>query len=251
MGNAGAEGEKMAAKVRKINDLGIIIAAGGSSKRFSSGDSANSKLLVSSGILNKETSLDVSEELPLFMYSVLNFIDLCTEENFIIVVRDSDYEKFADYLKNYIPHKNPKLIKGGETRMHSVFNGLNELTESAKFAAVHDAARPFAGKEILLGCLKAARKHNGAVTAKKMTDTVKMADENGFIRKTVDRSFLWRVETPQIFPTELLKKAYMKAIEDNLKATDDAGIMEHSGYSPFLYEHRTNNRKITFPEDIK
>jgi 2-C-methyl-D-erythritol 4-phosphate cytidylyltransferase len=239
---------KMDTTTEKINDLGIIIAAGGSSKRFSAD---SSKLLVTSDALQKESALSIPADLPLFMYSVLNFIDLCPEENFIIVVRDEDYARFADYLRDYVPHKNPKLVKGGETRMHSVFNGLNELTASAKFAAVHDAARPFTGKEILLGCLEAARKHDGAVTAKKMTDTVKLADEKSFIQKTVDRSLLWRVETPQIFQTELLKKAYSKAFADSLSATDDAGVMEHSGYTPFLYEHKTNNRKITYEEDIK
>ncbi len=241
---------KMNTTTEKINDLGIIIAAGGSSKRFTTGEDTHSKLFIKSDALHKEASFAKPEEMPLFLYSVISFIDICPEENFIIVVKKGDFAKFADFLEDFLPHKNPKLVIGGKTRMHSVMNGLNALHKSAKFAAVHDAARPFTHRKLLFGCLKAARKHNGAVVAKRMTDTVKLADENCFIQKTIDRRSLWRVETPQIFPTDILKNAYLKAFDDSIAATDDAGVMEHAGYNPFLFEHKTNNRKITYAEDL-
>jgi len=230
-----------------IEDLGIILAAGGSSTRFSGGSGEKSKLLTTFPDIQKQMGLAKFADLPLFIISVISLIDLCPEENFIIVVKKEDSAKFADALAKYLPNKHPQIIIGGPTRMHSVFNGLNALTESAKFAAVHDAARPLMTADLFRKCLNAARIHNGAVTAKRMIDTVKLADENGFIIKTVDRNSLWHVETPQIFPTTTLIEAYKKAFDDNISATDDAGVMEHAGYKPFLFEHTTDNTKITHP----
>jgi len=233
-----------------IKDLGIILAAGGNSTRFASRTSGDSsKLLTTFPEIQKIAGLAKFADLPLFMISLISLIDLCPEKNFIIVVKKDDYAKFADIISHLLPAKKPRIIHGGQTRMHSVFNGLKALDESAKFAAIHDAARPLISPELFKKCLNAAKTHNGAVTAKRMTDTVKLADKNGFIIKTVDRNSLWRVETPQIFPAKTLIQAYQKAFADRIEATDDAGVMEYAGYRPFLFEHTTDNRKITYAED--
>jgi 2-C-methyl-D-erythritol 4-phosphate cytidylyltransferase len=229
-----------------IADLGIIIAAGGSGSRFSP-DKSESKLFarLSSGDSAKFA------DMPLFMYSVMNFIGLCPDNQFVLVVKKEDRAKFAEILAEYLPGHAPVIVEGGRTRMHSVYNGLTALPESAKFAAVHDAARPFADAALLSGCLEAARRYGGAIVAKRMTDTVKRADAEGFVVETVDRSLLWSVETPQIFPTDQLAAAYEKAFADNIESTDDAGVMEYVGYQPYLFEHTGDNRKITYPDDIR
>lgn len=218
-----------------VSDLGIIIAAAGSGYRFAS---KKSKLFAD------------FKNMPVFIHSVKVFIDLCPPENFILVVKDSDKDNFVRQLAEFLPGRQVNLVIGGETRMQSVFNGLQALPEAAKFAAIHDAARPFATPELLFGCLDQARVHQGAVVAKKVTDTVKKACKEKFIKATIDRSELWMVETPQIFPRATLIKAYQKAFADDLAATDDSGVMEHAGFSPFLYEHKSDNSKITFAEDL-
>lgn len=218
-----------------IKDLGIIIAAGGSGSRFGRG---KSKLFAE------------FENVPVFIHSIKNFIDLCPPENFILVVKASEQQNFSEQIEKFFPARNISIVIGGKTRMHSVYNGLQALPENAEFAAVHDAARPFATPELLLGCLEQARKHGGAIVAKKVTDTVKKACKNKFIQETVDREALWTVETPQIFPTQTLIKAYEQAFADNIAVTDDGGVMEHAGFSPYLFEHKNDNRKITFPEDL-
>ena len=219
----------------QVSDLGIIIAAGGNGSRFAS---EKSKLFADCG------------KMPVFLHSIKNLINLCPPENFILVVRKKDYTNFTNLLTEYLPDRNVKMITGGETRMHSVFNGLQALSESAKFVAVHDAARPFASSNLLLNCLKQARKYDGAVVAKKVTDTVKKACSGNLIIETVDRDELWTVETPQIFPRENLICAYRKAFADGIATTDDAGVMEHAKFKPFLFEHKGDNRKITYPEDM-
>lgn len=221
-----------------IPNLGIIIVAGGAGARFGK----HNKLFVKLA------------DLPVFMHSVKNFINLCLPENFILVISNSECSTFKKELKRYLPDKNIKTVLGGKTRMHSVYNGLQVLLESRQFngfVAIHDAARPMASPEQLLNCLDAAKKYGGAVAAKRITDTVKQSSLDGLVTKTIDRASLWTVETPQIFPVNKLKSAYDKAFCDKIEATDDAGIMEHAGYPPFLLEHDEFNIKITYPRDIK
>jgi 2-C-methyl-D-erythritol 4-phosphate cytidylyltransferase len=168
----------------------------------------------------------------------------------ILVVRQGFAAEFADALAVAGLTGEARIVEGGDTRMRSVFNGLKALPESAEFAAVHDAARPFATAKLLLGCFDAARKHGGAVVARRVVDTLKRADTDGFVLDTVDREGLWAVETPQIFPRTELLDAYDKAFAANIAATDDAGVMEASKAPVFLFEHKGDNRKITFPEDL-
>jgi 2-C-methyl-D-erythritol 4-phosphate cytidylyltransferase len=223
---------------KPIKDLGIIIAAGGRGSRFASTANVKSKLFAK------------IDNTPIFIHSVRNFIGLCPAEQFWLVIKESNREEFETCLKKYLPEENVNLIAGGETRMHSVFNGLQAMPEPAKFVAVHDAARPFATSQLLLACLEQARKHNSAIVAKRVTDTVKKANSDNFITETVDRNVLWTVETPQIFHRKTLINAYRKAFADGIVATDDAGVMEHSGYNSFLFEHKGDNRKLTFAEDL-
>ena len=219
-----------------IEDLGIVIAAGGSGSRYSA---ENSKLLVE------------YNSVPLFIYTLKNFIDLCPSENFIVVAKDNECAVFADLISKYIPTCGIKVIPGGKTRMHSVYNGLKALSESAKFAAIHDAARPMATGQLLLDCLEHARIHDGAVVAKRLTNTIKRGSVDDFIVENVDRNNLWAVETPQIFNRKDLINAYKKAFEDGIEVTDDSGVMEYSGFKPFLFEHKHENLKITFIEDLQ
>ena len=256
-----------------IKDLGIIIAAGGSGSRFAS---EKSKLFADcdrmpqppSGVGaetpeeerrgcpvltpngNKRLRDYDCDRMPVFIHSLKNFIDICPSENLILVIKENDRADFAEKIAEYLPGRTINLVTGGETRMNSVFNGLQALSDSAKFAAVHDAARPFATAELLINCLKQAREHDGAIVARKVTDTVKKACSQNLITETIDRNELWTVETPQIFPREALICAYRKAFDDGIAATDDAGVMEHSGFQPFLFEHKGDNRKITYPEDV-
>jgi len=236
-GNDGIKGVSMSDS-KQINDLGIIIAAGGSGSRFAAA-SLKSKLFAE------------INNIPVFIRSVKNFIELCPAEQFLLVIKEADRTEFKTCIKQYLPERNINLISGGETRMHSVFNGLQALPESAKFAAVHDAARPFATPKLLLDCLEQARKHNGAIVAKRVTDTVKKSNSGNFITETVDRNILWTVETPQIVPRKVLIDAYRKAFDDGIAVTDDAGVMEHAGFYPFLFEHKGDNYKLTFTEDLK
>ena len=224
------------------SDLGVVIVAGGAGGRFAS--------VGRGGAVSKLFASLPGDNTPLFVHSVRSFAGLCPEDALILVVRRDLSAEFADALSAAGLAGKARIVEGGETRSRSACNGLKALPESAEFAAVHDAARPFASADMLLNCLEAARKFGGAVVAKRVVDTVKLADDDGFIVETVDRDRLWFVETPQIFRRADLLRGYEKAFAEGVNVSDDAGAAQLVGIRPFLVEWLGDNRKITFPKDL-
>ncbi|MFZ2656256.1 MAG: 2-C-methyl-D-erythritol 4-phosphate cytidylyltransferase [Victivallales bacterium] len=222
------------AKIKCCPDLGVVVVAGGSGSRFGKDNKLLAKL---AGV-------------PVFIHSLKNFLKVCPAGNLVLVVKKSETVKFADTIRKYLPKADIRIAYGGRTRMHSVVNGLAILPVSAKFAAVHDAARPLATAELLISAYRAAKKYGSAVVAKRVTDTVKQADKKCLVTKTLDRNNIWRIETPQIFPLDRLMAAYVKAFAKELELTDDSAVMEISGYRSYLFEYKLPNIKITFPEDL-
>jgi 2-C-methyl-D-erythritol 4-phosphate cytidylyltransferase len=217
-----------------IKDLGIVIAAGGSSSRY--------------GEKNK-----LFEELcgiPVFLHSIKNFMEICPAENFVLTAPEKELPEFSRLLGQYLPDAKINVVCGGATRMKSVVNGLAALPKGINIVAVHDAARPLASSGLLKNCYDACLEHGGAVASKPVTDTIKTADEDGFSTGTLDRSKLWAMETPQVFPLEALKNACDLAMEKNMDFTDDAGVMEFAGHPVYLLSNPDFNIKITYQGDI-
>ncbi len=222
---------------RKIQNLAVVIAAGGSGERFETSEKEKNKLLA-----------DLAGN-PVFIHSIINFSQICPQENIILAVNSESFANFAEILKKYNFSK-VKIVRGGETRMHSVFNALKKISDTIKFVAIHDAARPLATAKLLKDSFKFAEKHGSAVVAKKITDTIKKSDKNDFICRNIPRENLWTVETPQIFDLKKLIKAYEKAFSAIKFFTDDAGVMTHSGYKVKLFQNPSKNTKITFYYDL-
>lgn len=218
-----------------IKNLGIVIVAGGGSSRYG----------------RKNKLLERLNELPVFVHSIRNFLDVVTEKQIILVVPEKEKEHFVKELEHYLPHCKIMIVNGGKTRLKSVHNGLNAISEDIKFVAVHDAARPLASADILVECVKSAKKFGSAVPAKRFIDTVKRTLHKNKVVETLDRENLWIVETPQIFQREALISAYEKALGNKKKDfTDDAGIMEAAGEDVYLVENLDCNIKITYPSDL-
>lgn len=138
------------------------------------------------------------------------------------------------------------LVTGGERRDQSVLNALNAADPKA-WALVHDAARPCITHQDL-DKLVAVQDKNGAILATPVIDTIKRAGQNYTILQTEDRSKLWRALTPQFFPVAQLKQALQQA--QTTQVTDEASAMELAGFKPHLIEGRSDNIKITRPEDL-
>lgn len=143
-------------------------------------------------------------------------------------------------------------VYGGATRQGSVLAGLDALEKSnPDIVLVHDAARPFASPQLLDRAIEAATHSGAAIPAIAVTDTIKAVDESGRVTKTVDRSVLRAVQTPQAFDYRRLLEAHRAAARDKLQDfTDDAALVEWAGMSVATFEGETGNMKLTTAEDF-
>ncbi|AKD38956.1 2-C-methyl-D-erythritol 4-phosphate cytidylyltransferase [Pasteurella multocida subsp. multocida OH4807] len=153
-----------------------------------------------------------------------------------------------------LTHPKIQVVEGGENRADSVLNGINAVRKAAQHATdfwvmVHDAARPCLTHQDL-DKLVQVDDENGAILATPVTDTIKRTLDNLHIQHTEDRSQLWLAHTPQFFPVETLAQALEHALAQGVSVTDEASAMEFAGYRPHLVAGRSDNIKVTRPEDL-
>jgi len=139
---------------------------------------------------------------------------------------------------------------GGRERSDSVRNGLEDLTSEASIVAVHDAARPFVTPALIDRVITEARKGRGAVPGLPVVDTLKRADERGTVTETVERAGIWRAQTPQAFPREMLEAAYADAFAAGVAGTDDASLCERLGLPVVVVQGSGRAMKITTDADF-
>ncbi len=135
---------------------------------------------------------------------------------------------------------------GGEERQQSVANGL-KLLKDCHWVVIHDGARPLVTEALIEDGLEAAEESGAAVAAVPVTDTIKLAGDDGFVMGTPPRKSLWAVQTPQVFRFDIITEAHSKA---KGMATDDAALVERLGYKVKLYMGSYDNIKITTPGDL-
>jgi 2-C-methyl-D-erythritol 4-phosphate cytidylyltransferase len=139
---------------------------------------------------------------------------------------------------------------GGRERSDSVYNGLEDLPEEVEIVLIHDAARPLVSEALIDRVVGEARRGHGAVPALPVHDTLKEVDEHGTIVRTVDRTRLWRVQTPQGFPRSMIEQAHITARRERIAATDDAGLCERLGLPVVVVQGSERAMKITDEGDF-
>jgi 2-C-methyl-D-erythritol 4-phosphate cytidylyltransferase len=159
-------------------------------------------------------------------------------------------EPFIDYWKS-ITKKNDfaidhQVTKGGQTRFHSVKNGLELITESA-IVAIHDGVRPLVSKETLNRAFQKAEKEGNAIPSIAVTESMRRVEQDNSVY--VNRDNYRMIQTPQCFHSELIKKAYEQVYKEEF--TDDASVVEALGVKINLVEGNQENIKITRPADLK
>lgn len=170
------------------------------------------------------------------------------DEVIVAVARADPYMAKMSFLKQ----AKVRLVEGGENRADSVLNGLKAINfqpERETWVLVHDAARPCLTHQDLDQLLQ-VDDDNGAILAIPATDTIKRADADLQIQQTEDRAQLWLAQTPQFFNAKLLAKALNFAQENGVVVTDEASAMELLGFRPHLVAGRSDNIKVTRPEDL-
>jgi 2-C-methyl-D-erythritol 4-phosphate cytidylyltransferase len=142
------------------------------------------------------------------------------------------------------------LSVGGATRQDSVSNGLEDLPGELGVIVVHDAARPLVPDAVITRVVTEARSGRAAIAALPVVDTLKEVDREGRIVRTVPREGLWRAQTPQAFPREVLIKAYREARARGMRATDDAALCEALGIPVVVVRGSERAMKITEEPDF-
>lgn len=142
------------------------------------------------------------------------------------------------------------VTAGGRERSDSVFNALDDMPDEVRIVVVHDAARPLVPDEVLDRVIAKAREGVGAVAALPVVDTLKEVDDEGRIVRTVDRARLWRAQTPQAFPREMLERAHVEARRAGVGATDDAALCERLGLPVVVVRGSERSLKITEEADF-
>ena len=214
-----------------------IVLAGGQGKRM--------------GTKVQKQYLEVQGK-PVLYYSLHAFQKSELIDEIILVVGEGREEYCKkEIVDKFEITKVTKIVVGGSERYYSVWNGLCAMDEDG-YVFIHDGARPFINDEILNRAYEAVQEEKACVVGMPVKDTIKIADENGFAKETPNRNYVWMVQTPQVFETSLVKKAYgMLMKRDNITVTDDAMVVETMlGRNVKLVEGSYQNIKITTPEDL-
>jgi len=210
----------------------VIIAAAGQGKRMNAG-------------MNKQFIRLKGK--PLLVHTLEKFSNIAWIKEIIVVAQAKDIPAIKELVASYQLAVD-KIVVGGDERQDSIANGLAHVT--AEWVMVHDGARPFVTKSLLIKLFNAAKDKKAVVLGTAVKDTIKIVDAKGVITTTPDRKSLWAVQTPQAFHLSILKEAYRFAKEKGFLGTDDASLVEKIGYKVHVIEGDYRNIKITTPEDL-
>jgi 2-C-methyl-D-erythritol 4-phosphate cytidylyltransferase len=189
---------------------------------------------------------------PLLIHTVQKFQESPEIDEIVVVVQGKDVPRAESLVAEYHLGKVVAVVEGGERRQESVYRGLKKLEgRGIACVLVHDAVRPFLDSSRIHEVIRVAKEHGAAILAIQPKDTIKLSNGTPFIQKTLDRSRLWAVQTPQCFSMDLLMKAYDSAIKDEFLATDDSSLVERLGVNVRIVEGSYDNIKITTPEDLE
>ncbi|MCX7887486.1 MAG: 2-C-methyl-D-erythritol 4-phosphate cytidylyltransferase [Verrucomicrobiae bacterium] len=210
----------------------IVLAAGRSSRM---GGTTNKQFLQ---LLGK----------PVLWYS-LAACEECPAVNAVVLVRRPDEAETAEKLRQNFS-KIIAVADGGPERQNSVWNGLEKCPPTTQIVAVHDGARPLVTPALFEATVLSAQQHGTGIAATKIVDTIKEADQHRIVIRTVDRTRLWAVQTPQTVRHELLRRAYAEVFRAGIVVTDEAAAVERLGLPVHLVETPFLNLKLTTPADL-
>ncbi len=182
---------------------------------------------------------------PLLYYSIKAFMGAFADVELILVLPADQLSYAQMVLQCFEERIDIKLVTGGETRFHSVQNGLGQI-DMPGVVFVHDGVRPFVSPQLIQRCYQQALEKGSAIPATPMTDSVRTVD--GESSTSINRDNLRIIQTPQTFRTEVILPAFARHYDAAF--TDEATVVEAHGIKIFLVEGERNNIKVTTPEDM-
>ena len=188
---------------------------------------------------------------PVLWHTVKAFRQIDKITDVLVVIHPSDQAAYGTCFSPALEKLRPP-VSGGATRQASVLAGLEALVSNKPdYVLIHDAARPFISHDTIMRVIDALLTNPGAIAAVPLADTLKRADSSGLVSATLDRTGLWRAQTPQGFRFDAILKAHRDAAAAGIHDfTDDAAVAEWAGLDVALVEDSPSNIKLTTAEDI-
>lgn len=217
--------------------VSVIIPAGGVGKRF--GSSIPKQFVEIAGA-------------PVLIHTLNIFEKVEEVENVVVSVHSEWYSFTKEIVQKYGIKKVKEVVIGGLERQDSVSNAIHTKTVGeSDIVMVHDAVRPFCTPKLVKKVLEYVEDAGAVIPATKPTETIKEVTPKGEVVKTIDRSKLAMIQTPQAFWYDIIKTAYEKAMLANFYGPDSASLVEFIGYKVTTVEGEDSNLKITSPYDLK
>ena len=221
------------------DDTGVIVVAGGSGRRM--------------GTTVPKQFLELCGR-PVLMHTVERFRSALPEAKIVVVLPETEISRWRELCEKHNFGVEHTVEKGGETRFHSVRNGLRHLS-ACEYVGVQDGVRPLVSRTVILSALNSAQEYGAAVPVVAVTDSLReivSVPENSTSEpaasRIADRTIFRGVQTPQFFRGKMLRTAYETAYRPSF--TDDASVVEAAGYRVALSEGDSRNIKITAPADL-
>ena len=187
--------------------------------------------------------------LPVLMRTIRRFREYSADINIILVLPKSQQDYWKSLCKEYGFDERYSIADGGETRFHSVSNGLALIPDDADgLVGFHDGVRPFVSDATIRRCFETAEEEYTAIPVMPVTSTLRVVDPRGG-GFTVDRSRYREVQTPQVFDIKLARQAFSQPYRPQF--TDDASVVESLGCRVTTVEGNKENIKLTTPFDLK
>ena len=187
---------------------------------------------------------------PILYYSLAACERCAAVDAVVLVHRPDDRARAEAAVHSFGCRKVRAFAAGGAERQNSVWNGLSMCDPATEIVAVHDGARPLVTPELIAATVASARAQGTGIAASKVVDTIKEADDTRRVLRTVDRTRLWAVQTPQTVRFSLLRAAYAQVLERGLLVTDEAAAVQLLGEPVHLVDTPFLNLKITTPTDL-
>eukprot|EP01039_Chlorochromonas_danica_P006102 gene6102-6719_t len=218
----------------QVSQVAVVLLAGGKGKRMKS--------------ITPKQFLPVLGK-PVFLRSLDVFRSMKEVVTTIVIVLDESYR----HEYRFLLEEDPRIIWAdpGAERQDSVFNGLSKVPDNCSLVAIHDAARPLVTVKEVMRCLEDAQQHGAAVLGVPMKATVKESADGEFVLRTIPRSRLWEIHTPQVAKKELFLEGFAKVQAERLEVTDDVSVIEALGKPVKLTLGEYTNIKLTTPDDLQ
>lgn len=171
-------------------------------------------------------------------------------EKIILVAPSDEKEACSEIINEYGIKKVLSVVDGGITRQESVSHGFYSLPKGTDIVLIHDGVRPFVTVKMIEGAIEAAAAYGASITAIRIKDTLKKVDD-GDVLGTISRDNVVRVQTPQCFRYDELKRGLEEAAKDGFVATDESSLVERQGLLVRVVDGDETNIKITTPGDLK